>query len=654
MKNQMNENLLMEVSRIKEIMGIVNEAVPGPRNIRPVLEGILEKLGFSKAEIKAEAKLASEGLLEKFESTIRQSSNNGQGSIMGSIDDIAKKLGNPATEAEGKVALRKFMGKSGIYETFYNYLKTADPLKFQLKANNVVETKLNSLGADTDGVSLASKILKKFKDDNEGLWNYMKSKNGVSAKLEIWFKNYAPEISGGVKKVNFIETFFKGLSSDKAATWVTIFKNTFKTAKTLQGEFIELSKGAEKKIAAGKDASEEYKKMGDILLSTKKWFNDLPKNLYNGSPNNPGWKDYIDVSVRTEIEKDANGFKKLYNQALEKHAFFEPIKIELNAYAKAWPFRLPYKRNSTQGKFIFKKWDRDFLARWANLLIIRDPRRFDEMYSALMARGSKGSIFANTVVRLTVDAFVAPAFIATVYNMGKFTSSMAEGMTNLVFRAFDNEYTFGDGKNVLQLNWVDYDTKPDENNVQKVLRIWYEDYWSLLPHNLKELFDPWRQTYLDELVTVVEKSLGAESIFDRINVTTVAEDLRTATQKYIDEHPELDLRNCGLLPGDTMEQIVAKVSACQNITNPSQTGSTTTTTDSLPNAPTDPNLTSEEITSTEVDTFIDTHLKDLKSLIVKPYTINSDKTVSLYLSGQTEPVSILFKVGGKVTIKNNN
>jgi hypothetical protein len=649
MNNQTNGNLLNEVNRIKEMMGILQEApIPGPKNIRPVLAYMLEKLGYSKAEIKVAGE--AEGLLVQFERQVR-AAGSGQQSIMAKLDDIAAKFKNPATLKEGKDALSAFIKEAGIYRTFVEHLKMSDPLKFQLKANSVVEAKLKKLGFDTEGKSIGDAIKKKFKGDNEGMVAFLKKNGAISENLEIWFKNYAPEISGGVKKVNFIETFFKGLSSDKAATWVTIFKNTFKTAKTLQDEFVALSKGAEEKIAAGKDASEEYKKMGDILLSTKKWFNDLPKNLYNGSPNNPGWKDYIDVSVRKEIEKDANGFKKLYDQALEKHAFFEPIKIELNAYAKAWPFRLPYKRNATQGKFIFKRWDKDFLSRWANLLIIRDPRRFDEMYSALMARGSKGSLFANTVVRLTVDAFVAPAFIATIYNMGKFTSSMAEGMLNLVLRAFDNG-VIGDGKDVLQLNWVDYDTKPDENNVQKVIRIWAEDYWSLLPHNLKELFDPWRQTYLDELVTVVEKSLGAETIFDRINVTTVAEDLRTATQKYIDEHPEL--RNCGLLPGDTMEQIVAKVRVCQNITNPSQTDSTTTTTDSLPNAPTDPNQVSEEITSTEVDTFIDSQYSDLKSLIVKPYTINSDKTVALYLSGQTDPFAILFKIGGKVTLKNIN
>ena len=638
MKNQMNENLLMEVSRMKEMMGIVNEAVPGPRNIRPVLEGILEILGFSKTEIKAEARLASEGILEKFESTIRQS-NNGQGSIMGSIDDIAKKLANSATEAEGKVALRNFMRKPGIYETFIDHLKAADPLKFQLKANNVVETKLNLLGADTDGVSLASKILKKFKDDNEGLWNYMKTKNGVSAKLEVWFKNYSGEIVGGIEKVNFIETFLKGLSSDKAATWVTIFKKTFTPAKKLQEEFIALSKGAEEKIKARKDASEEFKKMGDILLSTKKWFDDLPKNVYDGSPGNPGWKNYIDDSVRDAIEKDKNGFKKLYDQALEKQAFFEPIKIEMRAYAKAWPFRLPYKSNSVSGKFIFKSWDKDFILRWMNLLIIRDPRRFDEMYSALLARGSKGSLFANTVGRLTIDALIAPAFITAVYETGKLGSSWVEGITNFTLKMVGSDTRF---------NWVEYDSKPDESYIEKLARNFIEDYLSLLPHNLKEFLDPLKQTYLDELVQVLNTAVGGGEVLDNLNTENIKEQLKNNTQKFIDEHPEL--KECGLLPTDTMDQIVEKVTKCKNLSN-NPTPSDTT---SLPAPPTDPNAVSEEITNAEVDAFIDANLVDLKDLIVKPYTVNSDKTVTLYLSGQNSPFSILFKVGGKITIKNSN
>jgi hypothetical protein len=84
------------------------------------------------------------------------------------------------------------------------------------------------------------------------------------------------------------------------------------------------------------------------------------------------------------------------------------------------------------------------------------------------------------------------------------------------------------------------------------------------------------------------------------------------------------------------------------------TTTTTPTTEPLPAPPTDPNKASEEITSAEVDLFIDNQLADLKSLIVKPYTVNSDKTVTLYLSGETKPLAILFKVGGKLTLKNNN
>jgi len=72
----------------------------------------------------------------------------------------------------------------------------------------------------------------------------------------------------------------------------------------------------------------------------------------------------------------------------------------------------------------------------------------------------------------------------------------------------------------------------------------------------------------------------------------------------------------------------------------------------LPDPPTDPNQASEAITSTEVDTFIDNHLSDLDSIIIKPYTVNADKTVSLYLTGQEPPVAIIIKVGGKLTLKN--
>lgn len=641
MEKQIDKNLISEVKRIKKIMGIINEApITNPRNIRPVIEAILEKFGYSKAEIRAES--AAEGLVEKFEKTLRESGSGNQ-SIMSVMDDIALKF--TTNVADGKNALKTFMRNPGVYETFAQYLKTSDPLKFQLKANTVVNGVFGRLDRVRPGTG--QKLIKEFNGDGKKIFEFLRTNGALKAtNLKIWFENYSPKIVGGVDDVKFYETFLRGLSSDKAAAWVTIFKNTFKSAQTLQEEFIALSKGAEQKIARGEDASEEFKKMGEVLISTKKWFNQLPKNLYDGIGGQKGWKDYISPEIRELIEKDTDGFKKLFDEAKKKHSFFEPVLIELNAYRKAWPFRLPSIKNIYEnpvpGRFIFKKWDHDFLKRWVNILVIRDPRRFSEMYSALMARGSKGSLLANSVVRLTIDALVAPAFIATVYEMGKWSSSVAEGITNLVIRLYES--TLGDGKDIKQFDWVEYDSKPDENYIEKVVRIWWEDYFSLLPHDLKELFDPWRQTYLDELVKIVKEAAGAEEIFDEINVTNLGENMRNETQEYINSHPELS--NCGLLATDTMEEIMRKVQAC----NMNQTPADTT----LPAAPTDPNAVSEEMTNAEVDAFINSNLSELKDLIIKPYTVNSDKTVTLYLSGQTEPISILFKVGGKITIKNSN
>jgi hypothetical protein len=87
---------------------------------------------------------------------------------------------------------------------------------------------------------------------------------------------------------------------------------------------------------------------------------------------------------------------------------------------------------------------------------------------------------------------------------------------------------------------------------------------------------------------------------------------------------------------------------------PTATAVPTTNTELLPTPPTDLNVVSEEMTNAEVDAFIDANLVEWKDLIVKPYTVNSDKTVTLKLSGQDSPFSILFKAEGKVTIKNSN
>ena len=87
---------------------------------------------------------------------------------------------------------------------------------------------------------------------------------------------------------------------------------------------------------------------------------------------------------------------------------------------------------------------------------------------------------------------------------------------------------------------------------------------------------------------------------------------------------------------------------------PTATATAATNTGTIPAPPTDPNQVSEEMSDAEVDDFINTNMTDLKSFIVKPYTVNTDKTVTLFLSGEPEPMSTLIKVGGKITIKNSN
>jgi hypothetical protein len=44
-------------------------------------------------------------------------------------------------------------------------------------------------------------------------------------------------------------------------------------------------------------------------------------------------------------------------------------------------------------------------------------------------------------------------------------------------------------------------------------------------------------------------------------------------------------------------------------------------------------------------------LADDKPSIVKPYTVNTDKTITLFLTGQDTPYGTIIKVGGKLTMK---
>lgn len=61
--------------------------------------------------------------------------------------------------------------------------------------------------------------------------------------------------------------------------------------------------------------------------------------------------------------------------------------------------------------------------------------------------------------------------------------------------------------------------------------------------------------------------------------------------------------------------------------------------------------TSEDISESEIDSWVDVNLADIKSEIKKPYTFNSDKSVSIFLMTQSDPLVTLIKNNGSIKSK---
>jgi hypothetical protein len=61
--------------------------------------------------------------------------------------------------------------------------------------------------------------------------------------------------------------------------------------------------------------------------------------------------------------------------------------------------------------------------------------------------------------------------------------------------------------------------------------------------------------------------------------------------------------------------------------------------------------TSEDISESEIDSWVDANLADIKSEIKKPYTFNSDKSVSIFLMTQSDPLVTLIKNNGSIKSK---
>ena len=535
------QELNSELKRIHEMMGltytgnILTEAAGDPiRKIVPAIEGALEKMGFSKLEVKAEAGL--EKLVSKYETTIL---NSGKETIIKDLEAISEKLSsnNVLQIASGERALLKFTENPQNFNVMLDLFKATDPVKYSVKAKQVVERVLvNNL--DVRAIKVAKNVYRK--KGAAAFFEHCKAA-GLTNGLERFFMDYNPAAKEIIDTGNPFMKFIAGLTQSRAQTFFRVYKNVFKSQelglKSLHDKFNKVAGEAKVKIEKGETIEVEMKQMKDILQSVKKTWGKSPEMVYYGTKTTDGWQKLIDKELATKIESDPEGPKKLFDAIMKSSGdTWKPIKTEIAAFFKVWPFRVPGLSKSIPMKYLpFVKTLGNYeLERVVNFVVFQDARTWDEMYEALLIRGSKISLLSNTVGRMMIGSYVIPAATATLINITKAALTIVEAGMNL-------------GHDIISSNsgWrFDIVKYNQEGTWGGFGEEWCKEYYSRIPHSFKQILDWKNYTLLDDMGDF------GKYIFlgiDDIRTDGIIEHIKTKSQKYqeelvsklLSEHPEL-------------------------------------------------------------------------------------------------------------------
>ncbi len=556
----MNKLLLFEdIRRIASIMG----STP---NYSILLEqaGVTDDIGklFYKGveEITGQAEASAEKRLEK---AIEQMAKG----LEQSEDDILRNIEKSSISVEQKIAqISKFLQsnpqimskieKQLISDFGYNekITKIWDNFIGSPKNGNLMNEWYESLVKELNDVELAKQAFKDImKDMNipEGLTNrYLetttaKIENGVvkiensvqkSVEDDIVSSEAGTEAGTGPGLENSVETItrekttsgvfsslLKSMNKQDLETIVRVYRRIFKTPQALQDEFRRLAESAEAKIKMTPPQHIDYemKKMADVLIATKKWWKNSPKDLYNQWITNTERPIPRQIVARLESIGDENKFKELFKELTKHKEVYDPVLAEWKAFKKLWPLRLPkLLGGKTPGWFIFKKFTpEDQLGkRLTNLLILKDPRTVEEMKQALLVNGVKQDALRNIISRVALEAVFLPVYLATVGQIFRPVVSLAETGWNAL------PWTDGDA------NWIEYNEIKSSNPVEIMKNDWIQCFKSMFPEStwewIKTVIDP---TYIDEFWNNVWTPIVTEK--SEINV----DELKKKAQQFTDK-----------------------------------------------------------------------------------------------------------------------
>lgn len=314
---------------------------------------------------------------------------------------------------------------------------------------------------------------------------------------EFSIKSSSTSTSGLGKPTSGLKKSLDNIFQGNFQTWIRIWTRGFKKPQMLQKKFNSLFEKAVTELAAGRSANELIKEMGDTLLATKKSWDEMPLLTYRK------WRDELLRNPPTGV--DPKDIQKVINQIESAgskdsyHEVFQYVKnqnpstmtrisAESKAFREAWPFRLPYSKNSNKGFLIFSS-NIDKWKRFARVLTYGDPRTAKELVEAFTNAGIKGGITSFIVGRFITHYVVIPmtySFIVTTLQATvSWSDDIIEGIT---------------GKELSWEEWIGYE-RTGEGGWENLKTNFLSNISDIIPG--WNFLNPLEHTYIDNIVKQV-------------------------------------------------------------------------------------------------------------------------------------------------------
>jgi hypothetical protein len=452
-------------------------------------------------------------------------------------------------------------------------------------------------------------------------------------------------IQGGgvVIPVNWSRKIQKGLS-DFTRNYFSSFQKLIKIYNSSMEEYMVLEKQLEDeiqtalgKVTASDGIGPEVKKINALILRIRDFNNKHPRMFWDKAKIELNLTDEGKLLVKTVEES------KYFTVFRDRFAKISPdsTKLPSNTYSRWDGIKKLFTpnvalRQKTFWKGVYEwfasipKW-RPADSRVLNLLTTLDARTFSELQFNATVRGNKLSAQSYISYKLIQIYVILPVL------MDFFESLFDSLILNYKYTDEELREIFPEGGN--------------EEKANVILTMMEYHLNETYGKDFGNLIWEWSPV-LSYLLSDVNTEVGRNRIGDELRRR--AENERNEFRGWLGE-TKRNVKAFGTwMRSFWDDDVIDSNSTPTPSPTPTATAVPTTNTELLPTPPTDLNVVSEEMTNAEVDAFIDANLVEWKDLIVKPYTVNSDKTVTLKLSGQDSPFSILFKAEGKVTIKNSN